>query len=534
MGREIHEDYIRKLEEKIDQGEGDIIHLKRVRNSLLNVSLRLPPEILGQIFCWRVFRDPLRIRKSQKVSYNFLLVCHHWFEVASCTPELWSYWGRTLKEWLQHYKRPGTAPVDLLLDARCADDSKTPLNGTLLRALQERAKLDAIRSIRLLRERGSLLVAILSTLTPDHGKIRQTSIEIIDLRHVDASNFFVRCRFPKLWYLRLTTGSQFSSWEHIALHTTALTTLVLKIEAFGSRIPTTTQILSILASNPRLQTLRLSGSTISRDDGDRSTIPVPLRHIKKLSVNGDIQPVFRLLQRLDYPEIMDDMTLTVSQCTVEEILGILGPCIRNHIKRDGRFRDGLGVSVKYYPGSISAQVSVIKNTKRPAQKVTFATFTADFREGFLRHDNVQLCRDFVAHVPVEHVVYFEGDMSMELARASVSLMPNIQELRLINPNLDDGVLQLDPKGPLGKKNLLPALQHLHLDDVITDDRSWRPLLPYLIHQTSDGQRISFTITGRREHICKDLVKDMRGLVDELNLDLPLVDDCPFDYCQEGK
>ena len=87
MGREIHLDSILALEKEIEEHEKAIIKLKRTRNSLLNVSTLLPPEILGKIFRWSVVRagdfDGL-----PKGSYNFLLVCHHWFEVASRAPEL--------------------------------------------------------------------------------------------------------------------------------------------------------------------------------------------------------------------------------------------------------------------------------------------------------------------------------------------------------------------------------------------------------------------------------------------------------------
>lgn len=32
-------------------------------------------------------------------SYNILFGCHHWFEVASCTPGLWVSCGKFLEDW---------------------------------------------------------------------------------------------------------------------------------------------------------------------------------------------------------------------------------------------------------------------------------------------------------------------------------------------------------------------------------------------------------------------------------------------------
>lgn len=57
MGREVNEDWIRDLEKKIEEGTADIIQLKRARNSLLNIFTRVPPEILGSIFRWRITPD---------------------------------------------------------------------------------------------------------------------------------------------------------------------------------------------------------------------------------------------------------------------------------------------------------------------------------------------------------------------------------------------------------------------------------------------------------------------------------------------
>ena len=50
MGPEISIDSILALEKQVEEGTGDVIQLKRTRNSLLNISARVPPEILGHSF----------------------------------------------------------------------------------------------------------------------------------------------------------------------------------------------------------------------------------------------------------------------------------------------------------------------------------------------------------------------------------------------------------------------------------------------------------------------------------------------------
>jgi len=116
MDRELNLDFIRALEEQIEEEEHEraIIQLKRSRNSLLNVSTLLPPEILGIIFLWNA--TPMGdFGGLSKGSYNFLLVCHHWFEVASRTPELWGFWGNSVEDWTHRHTRCRTAPLDLVL-----------------------------------------------------------------------------------------------------------------------------------------------------------------------------------------------------------------------------------------------------------------------------------------------------------------------------------------------------------------------------------------------------------------------------------
>jgi hypothetical protein len=59
MGRETNIESIRALEKQIEEGRGDTIKLKRARNSLLNISIRAPPEILGRIFFLVVARSAI-------------------------------------------------------------------------------------------------------------------------------------------------------------------------------------------------------------------------------------------------------------------------------------------------------------------------------------------------------------------------------------------------------------------------------------------------------------------------------------------
>ncbi|KAF9782945.1 hypothetical protein BJ322DRAFT_1073521, partial [Thelephora terrestris] len=156
LSNEINIGTIRSVEQQIKEHEMAIIRLKRVRNSLLNVS-RLPPEILGDIFCQNVTFKGL-FGGLGKGSHNFLLVCHHWFEVASCTPDLWSFWGNNLRDWTKLHLRYPTSPVDLVLDGSW--NKSHTLHESLRNALQDRATRDTLRRIHLRSRDPELLASV--------------------------------------------------------------------------------------------------------------------------------------------------------------------------------------------------------------------------------------------------------------------------------------------------------------------------------------------------------------------------------------
>ena len=57
MDQEVNLASIQALEKQIQEYERALIQLKRTRNSLLNVSTLLPPEVLRNIFRWNVIPD---------------------------------------------------------------------------------------------------------------------------------------------------------------------------------------------------------------------------------------------------------------------------------------------------------------------------------------------------------------------------------------------------------------------------------------------------------------------------------------------
>ena len=519
MGPEINIDSILALEKQIEEGAEDVIRLKCARNSLLNISARVPPEILGHIFCWSVtiIEDFGGLRKG---SYNFLLVCHHWFQVAFDTPGLWAFWGNSLKQWSQRYRRSGTAPLDLVLNGRghMRDENAIPFDGPLRDALQDHAARDSIRSVHL---RGSVwstgpLRSIISSLTPEGEGIRCSSIESLRLEYtyLDVSNFLTRHRFPKLRTLRLL-NARFSSWDDLKLQAASLTTLSLET----TESLTTPQLFSTLASYPCLQNLSLYEATIPHDLDDGSTLRAPLRHLKKLHLLGHCRHIFQLLDRLECSDMLDSVDLRLYECVGRETVEFLEQYLQDRIRRDDRFQGRLGIYVSSVPDSISFGVNIVGKfditTMLPGRGYPSVSFTAQYRDTPPRVVGEELCTKLIALTPRERVVEFVGELSPHTTRDLFVIMPNIENLSLKGSEVSGVFLHPDPL----HTKLLPSLRRLRLHySTSQNDDDWAPLIAYLTHQTSGGQAISLRIRGRRDPVPPEVTREIKGLVGEFDLD----------------
>ena len=516
MGPEANINSIRALEKQIKEGKGDIIKLKRDRNSLLNISTRVPPEILGDIFSWNLVRKR-RFQGLRKGSYNFLLVCHHWFEVASNTPELWGFWGNTLQDWKKCHHRSGAAPLDLVLE-EVESNPGVLFDESLRDAIRSRVVQNTIRQVHLSSNDHDILTSIISSLTPDGEGGRNENIESILLETdgfttLDVSNFFIRSLLPRLRSLDLYGRIRISSWNRLAPKNTLLTALSLNIDMSPS-LPaiTAAQLFSILVSNPKLQKLSLSRAAIP-NDADTSTFKAQLPNLYSLTLAGGSRRIFGLLRQLVLQEALDDMLLSGSNSTAEDVSQTLAPYMQDYFQRDPRFHGRLGVSFPSSPGVISISIGVVHTR---TTMVAFGSPWVSLRITTNLTPSDTLDRLFVSLttlIPKERVVSFKASFNAWPPEEVFFVMPYIEVLHLSHLPLSEGFLQPNPHGPHANRKLFPSLRSLCLEDVVFQNKDdWSHLVTYLAHQTSDGQTISLKVVGNFPRDCPEIMDGIRSLV----------------------
>ena len=488
MDREVNLGSILALGKQIVEHERATIRLKCARNSLLNVSIFLPPEILGEIFRWNVIPGE-DFGGLPKDSYNFLLVCHHWFEAASRTPELWGYWGNSIPDWVHRHTRCGTAPLDLMLERDTIHDFDDKLRDPL----QDRATRDTIRRVHL-RNYPEVLNRVIASIVTKGEEPRLSTVESFIVRNeghsnVDVSEFFARYRLPKLKCLRLS-WCNVSSWDLLKSRTTALTTLEL-VTGSWSPIPTLTQLFSILSSNPLLQELALCGSSPHVSDSDRFPPQVPLRHLKKFRLSSDFCYASPLLNQLDLPDKMDNLNLSLRECSPSGLSQTLGPYLGDYVRRRGGLPDGgLGLLIIYDIPTFHLCAGDEHNCDDPTGKMWFMTIDMAMSETPGKEEAEKICFDLITHIPREEISDLRTTLPILHSEELCVEMCNLTHLRLVGVDLATFFVEPDARGPHASKDLLPSLDSITIIRPLRSSSDWGPLVHFLTRRAAVGSRIS--------------------------------------------
>ena len=522
------EEKIKEAKAKIKEAKEKIIEGKRVRNSLASISIRIPTKILGYIFVLTIPRlqdhSVYCVYHSfnglEQRSHSFLLVCHHWFMVASQTPELvWSFWGNTLHDWDKWCHHTRTAPLDLVLDGykrgpELGGRKWLPVvdrfhDSGIPSELSNHAKKDLIRQIHLKDNNSNLLNSILSYVTPEEG-VQQKQIESLVFggwaELGGLLDFFARLHLPSLQCLGINATIKSPLWDHIAPLTNHLTTLSLNLHQ-KSHPPSTSQLFSILNANPKLQNLSLHG--VLPDELEDLEIQVPcLRHLRVISVSGRFRAVFQLLERLELPAKLDYMDFSV-EVSMDDIHPTVGPWMQGFLQCNVMFKGPLTLSIRSSHIDIKVPCLSHIGVEEPVAKLSMRT------SKFYPSGLTQLAIDLMRYIPREQVECLEMDHHMEAPELYIA-MPKLKHLQLYDVVVSGGFLWANIDWwPAGQK-VLPLLQSLDLVDVFMKDDNWQPLVTYLQHQCSNGPTLLLKMIGRFV-MSQEVKRQIKPLVKKLKL-----------------
>ena len=390
----------------------------------------------------------------------------------------------------QCHRRSGTIPLDLVLDV---EDDDGYFNVTLGNVLRDRAIRDTIRRVHLKSRDSKFLGSIISPLITKEP--RSAGVESLILRDesgglaVDISEFIAHHSFPKLQHLELF-NCRVSSWDLIKLRAPVLTILDLYLrDPWPSSNPTTSQVLSILASYPTLQKVSLSWYEDPDDDDGDPSLRVSLPQLKELKLDGDAHDVFDLLDRLDHPGRMDRLDIAIKPCEIEDISQFIGPYLRAYLQHRGGSQSGLGLRLVFpYMNVIALDIGdaggIDFHTPVPARVDPFITIymKLDVMYGgdLLKEANL----DLIAHTPRGDIVYFQTYNEHATMGEISAQLPNLWGLQF-----EDSPLGLAfPKPNLDEDGeIYPSLEYVLLDGLSTTD--WSPLTTFLDRRASSGNRL---------------------------------------------
>jgi len=328
---------------------------------------------------------------------------------------------------------------------------------------------------------------------------------------VGVSDFFTRSRLPRLRLLSLTGNFYISSWDSLVPQATLLTALSLEIgESPQSSSPAASQLFQLITSNPNLRELRLSNAVLPNDTGP--AFKIKLQDLKTLPLRGEFHRLFKLLHRLILPQALDEMCLTISDPSVEDISQTLAPYMQDYFQRDVRFGDMLEISSSSSYCFTSVAVGVIST--KDTVPAPWVSLTVDLYHMPAQNVLEQFLTNLIKPIPREPVISFIADLDTKLPEELLLVMPNISTLSICGVNLTKGFLQPDLDGPHANTKLLPSLRSLSLGNITLDDGDWGHLTTYLAHQTSDDQIISLKMFGDVPHIRPEVVNEIKDLVGE--------------------
>ena len=430
-------DAIDSLQKQIDLLVVEASRLRYAQNSHVAIS-RLPAELLSDAFLY-VIESGLRKNDTcfDTGTFNFLLVCRRWNEVAVAFPRLWVWWVASAgKAWHLFNARSKDAPLFLTWVSRLPDsatdaflDTKASRRIRRLNFFDSRTQLEC------------LLGALDSTSMSITSSIRVVTDYGNKGEHLTR---FLSLSFPKL--SELDIGNFLPDPSSSIFTTSSLTSLEIYLNEDVEHRYTRSQFSQILQQHPNLQKLTLKAGAIPLAGQSGSPVSVILPQLIDLELDGtgtsiagfmdlvSMSPLHNVAIHLEHPHTP---TVPALSSAVKQILTAYYDCQGLEYPRKA---DRLTVELRY-----ELLISAGSFTT-PACNLTLQSWTTT--EMFVG--------TVVSLFPLESTRVFaaEGvDIATDYWRAILQNMKELSELRLnrldIRPVLE--ALSFDDEGAYGSQ-----------------------------------------------------------------------------------
>ena len=229
---------------------------------------------------------------------------------------------------------------------------------------------------------------------------------------------------------------------------------------------------------------------------------------------------FELLNRLELPDKIDCLGLTLRRCSPVDLSKTLGPYFGDHIRRRGRFSDGgLGISANRNSNNFRISVGAASGEGDSAKVVWFVVVSIDM--GMRLGDEVEgvdgFCLDLMKHIPREEIISFQTPLPILRSEELCVRMCNLTHLHISEADLSTWFTEPDVRGPYAFKDLLRGLRHITITQ-LTLSGDWGPFTNFLSRRAAVGNPISSLQLGVHPHIDEDVVEIIKRVVEDFEDD----------------
>ena len=406
-------------------------------------------------------------------TFNFILVCRYWFDVATSTPSLWAFWGTSLRECLAFHRYSGAVPLYLNLADIDSDRDCRNASGVL----QDRSVHRRIRHLHI-QTSPKKLTKILSLMsTPQDPSVR-SQIQSIMLvvegpwhtgpagEPPNISSFLIAHALPELRFLHLR-GCDLD-WKYLILQTSRLTHLFIHAHD-RSKKPTVLQLAALFARNCTLEVIDLSLEIAStpEDSSPEISNSIFLPHLRRLTIHGSATGHTRLLNHLTFSNTLKQVNADLFlDGIVVDVAAALTPFLKNLFLACRPSE--LAIHIVYALVGLSINVSRLGELGDVEDFLTLRVSSLDM--GFWDVAPT-LPEDVAKRLPTANITslsirrysaLFRGDFLRLFRTVSA-----VQELRITDSAINDiiEVLASPPIGDESGPSPLPLLHTLRLKDV---------------------------------------------------------------------